>query len=131
MPTLSVFRICSDQMLCMGSTMMTRSPIALVAINDWIIGMYSPHLPSPVHCPLMGSQRKTQAQVKAMAQASKKPRVILEASWTNGVMNTRRKKKSMLAFTRVSRTTYITCIPKVNWRMNGTLAFTKDKSVTA
>lgn len=38
-PILSVVRVCKDQIVFIGSAMMTRSPRALVAIKDWIIGM--------------------------------------------------------------------------------------------
>lgn len=104
-PILSVFRVCKVQILCMGSNMIMMSPMALVAIRDWIMGIYRPHSPWAVHWAEMGLHRKMQAPKKAIIQRATKPRVIFEASCIQGVTKTRMKKNSMLALTAARRMT--------------------------
>lgn len=61
MPIFSVFRVCKIHILYMGNDMMIKSLAMFVAIKDWIIGTYAPHVPCPVHCAEIGWQMKMQA----------------------------------------------------------------------
>lgn len=104
-PIFSVVRFFRDQMLGMGSDMMTRSLTMLVAMSDWIMGTKAPHVPSPVHCAETGRQRKTQAQAYEIIHNPTKTSMALAALVRYDVTKTRRKKHSMLALISESETT--------------------------